>query len=67
MDLDATLYCIFVTIADELSFTRASALLNVSQTDTVATDSRIRTPAWLRMVLRTSRRVELTVEERSES
>jgi DNA-binding transcriptional LysR family regulator len=31
MDLDATPYRIFVTVADELSFTRASALLNVSQ------------------------------------
>ena len=31
MDLDASPYRIFVTVADELSFTRASSLLNVSQ------------------------------------
>jgi DNA-binding transcriptional LysR family regulator len=31
MDLDATPYRVFVTVADQMSFVRASQLLNVSQ------------------------------------
>ena len=64
MDLDATPYRIFVTVADELSFTRASALLNVSQPALSARIREFERRLGFALFSRTSRRVELTVEGR---
>jgi DNA-binding transcriptional LysR family regulator len=64
MDLDATPYRIFVTVADELSFTRASALLNVSQPALSARIREFERRLGFALFARTSRRVELTVEGR---
>jgi len=64
MDLDATPYRIFVTIADELSFTRASTLLNVSQPALSARIREFERRLGFALFSRTSRRVELTVEGR---
>ncbi len=64
MDLDATPYRIFVTVADELSFTRASALLNVSQPALSARICEFERRLGFALFSRTSRRVELTVEGR---
>jgi len=64
MDLDATPYRIFVTVADELSFTRASALLNVSQPTLSARIREFERRLGFALFSRTSRRVELTVEGR---
>ena len=64
MDLDATPYRIFVTVADELSFTRASALLNVSQPALSARIREFERRLGFALFSCTSRRVELTVEGR---
>jgi DNA-binding transcriptional LysR family regulator len=64
MDLDATPYRIFITVADELSFTRASALLNVSQPALSARIREFERRLGFALFSRTSRRVELTVEGR---
>lgn len=64
MDLDATPYRIFVTIADELSFTRASARLNVSQPALSARIREFERRLGFALFSRTSRRVELTPEGR---
>ncbi|WP_454644834.1 LysR family transcriptional regulator [Bradyrhizobium liaoningense] len=64
MDLDATPYRIFVTLADELSFTRASALLNVSQPALSARVREFERRLGFALFARTSRRVELTPEGR---
>ena len=64
MDLDATPYRIFVTVADQLSFTRASELLNVSQPALSARIREFERRLGFALFSRTSRRVELTVEGR---
>jgi DNA-binding transcriptional LysR family regulator len=64
MDLDATPYRIFVTVAEELSFTRASALLNVSQPALSARIREFERRLGFALFSRTSRRVELTPEGR---
>lgn len=64
MDLDATPYRIFVTLADERSFTRASALLNVSQPALSARVREFERRLGFALFTRTSRRVELTPQGR---
>ena len=64
MDLDASPYRIFVTIADELSFTRASSLLNVSQPALSARIREFERRLGFALFFRTSRRVKLTPEGR---
>ncbi len=64
MDLDATPYRIFVTVADQLSFTRASEFLNVSQPALSARIREFERRLGFALFSRTSRRVELTVEGR---
>ena len=64
MDLDASPYRIFVTVADELSFTRASSLLNVSQPALSARIREFERRLGFALFSRTSRRVELTPEGR---
>ncbi|MBR0899036.1 LysR family transcriptional regulator [Bradyrhizobium tropiciagri] len=64
MDIDATPYRIFVTLADELSFTRASALLNVSQPALSARVREFERRLGFALFSRTSRRVELTPQGR---
>lgn len=64
MDLDATPYRIFVTVADQLSFTRAAELLNVSQPALSARVREFERRLGFALFSRTSRRVELTAEGR---
>src|SRR3954454_7532266 len=64
MDLDATAYRIFVTVADQMSFTRASQLLNVSQPALSARIRELERRLGFALFDRTSRRVELTAEGR---
>lgn len=64
MDLDATPYRIFVTVADQMSFTRASELLNVSQPALSARIRELERRLGFALFDRNSRRVELTAEGR---
>src|SRR5262245_3906798 len=64
MDLDATPFRYFVTVADERSFTRAAALLNVSQPALSAQIREFERRLGFALFLRNSRRVELTAEGR---
>jgi DNA-binding transcriptional LysR family regulator len=64
MDLDATPYRIFVTVADQMSFTRASQLLNVSQPALSARIRELERRLGFALFCRNSRRVELTAEGR---
>lgn len=64
MDLDATPYRVFVTVADEMSFTRASQLLNVSQPALSARIRELERRLGFALFSRNSRGVELTVEGR---
>jgi DNA-binding transcriptional LysR family regulator len=64
MDLDATPYRIFVTVADQMSFTRASQILNVSQPALSARIRELERRLGFALFSRTSRRVELTAEGR---
>ena len=64
MDLDATPYRIFITVADQMSFTRASQLLNVSQPALSARIRELERRLGFALFCRNSRRVELTAEGR---
>ena len=64
MDLDASPYRIFVTVADQMSFTRASQLLNVSQPALSARIRELERRLGFALFYRNSRRVELTAEGR---
>ena len=64
MDLDATAYRIFVTVADQMSFTRASQLLNVSQPALSARIRELERRLGFALFCRNSRKVELTAEGR---
>ncbi|MBR0684346.1 LysR family transcriptional regulator [Bradyrhizobium manausense] len=64
MDLDAMPYRIFVTVAEELSFTRASEALNISQPALSARIREFERRLGFALFSRTSRRVELTPEGR---
>jgi DNA-binding transcriptional LysR family regulator len=64
MDLDATAYRIFVTVADQMSFTRASQILNVSQPALSARIRELERRLGFALFDRNSRRVELTAEGR---
>ncbi|GGC68161.1 LysR family transcriptional regulator [Chelatococcus reniformis] len=64
MDLDATPFRYFVTVADARSFTRAAAQLNVSQPALSAQIRELERRLGFALFLRTSRWVELTAEGR---
>src|SRR2546423_10683209 len=64
MDLDATAYRICVTVADQMSFTRASQLLNVSQPALSARIRELERRLGFALFCRNSRKVELTAEGR---
>jgi len=64
MDRDATAYRIFVTVADQMSFTRASQLLNVSQPALSARIRELERRLGFALFCRNSRKVELTAEGR---
>lgn len=64
MDLDATPFRYFVTVADARSFTRAAAQLNVSQPALSAQIREFERRLGFALFLRTSRWVELTAEGR---
>jgi len=64
MDLDATPFRYFLTVAEERSFTRAAQLLHVSQPALSAQIREFERRLGFALFQRTSRRVELTAEGR---
>lgn len=64
MDLDATPFRYFLTVAEERSFTRAAQLLHVSQPALSAQIRELERRLGFALFQRTSRRVEMTAEGR---